>query len=80
VVFAIFKIEDRTLTLVGIQASSVEPPKHFGEISGFEDDRIFRFNLKKVEPLIFRDELKKVEPQGRLPSPPVPGSLVASGG
>jgi len=27
VVFAIFKIEDGTLTLVGIQATAVEPPK-----------------------------------------------------
>ena len=27
VVFAIFKIEDGTLTLAGIQASAVEPPK-----------------------------------------------------
>src|SRR6185436_8273901 len=63
VVFAIFKIEDGTLTLVGIQASAEQPPKTFGEIPGFEDKRIFRYKLKKVQPSIFRDELKKVQPQ-----------------
>lgn len=62
VVFAIFKVEDRTLTLAGIQASSVEPPKTFGEIPGVEDSRIFRYKLKKVESLIFRDEIKEVQP------------------
>jgi hypothetical protein len=56
VVFASFKIEDRTLTLAGIQASAVEPPKTFGEIPGVEDNRIFRYKLKKVQSLIFRDE------------------------
>ncbi len=50
VVFSIFKIEDGTLTLAGIQASSVEPPKTFGEIPGIEDSRIFRYTLKKVQP------------------------------
>jgi hypothetical protein len=50
VVFAIFKIEDGTLTLAGIQASAVEPPKTFGEIPGIEDNRIFRYTLKKVQP------------------------------
>lgn len=49
VVLAIFKIEDGTLTLVGIQASAVEPPKTFGEIPGVEDNRIFRYKLKKVQ-------------------------------
>ncbi len=58
VVFAIFKIEDGTLTLVGIQASAVEPPKTFGEIPGFEDNRIFRYKLKKAQPAIFRNELE----------------------
>ncbi len=48
VVFAIFKIEDGTLTLVGIQASGVEPPKTFGEIPGIQDERIFRYKLDKV--------------------------------
>ncbi len=62
VVFAIFKIEDGTLTLVGIQATAVEPPKTFGEIPGYEDNRIFRYNLKRVQPSILRDELKKVQP------------------
>ena len=57
-VFAIYKIEDGTLTLVGIQASAVEPPKTFGEIPGFEDKRIFRYKLKKVQPSIFRDKLQ----------------------
>lgn len=60
VVYAIFKIEDETLTLVGIQASAVEPPKTFGEIPGLDDDRIFRYKLKKAQPLLLRDELKKV--------------------
>lgn len=49
VVFAIFKIEDETLTLVGIQASAVEPPKTFGEIPGFDGNRIFRYVLKKTQ-------------------------------
>lgn len=55
VVFAIFKIEDGTLTLVGIQASSAEPPKTFGEIPGLDDNRIFRYKLKKAPPSIFSD-------------------------
>lgn len=50
VVFAIFKIEDETLTLAGIQASGAEPPKTFGEIPGLEDKRIFRYKLKKAQP------------------------------
>ena len=70
VVFAIFKIEDGTLTLVGIQASAVEPPKTFGEIPGFEDNRIFRYKLKKAQPSIFRDELNKVQPQRKVTQPP----------
>ncbi len=61
-VFAIYKIEDGTLTLVGIQASGVEPPKTFGEIPGFEDNRAFRYVLKKAPPSILRDEFKKVQP------------------
>jgi hypothetical protein len=48
VVFAIFKIEEETLTLVGIQATAAEPPKTFGEIPGFEDNRRFRYTLKKA--------------------------------
>ena len=53
VVFAIFKVEDETLTLVGIQASAAEPPKTFGEIPGFEDNRIFRYKLKKAQPSLW---------------------------
>ena len=60
VVFAIFKIEDGTLTLVGIQATAVEPPKTFGEIPGLEDNRLFRYELKKARPSILLDERKKV--------------------
>ena len=59
VVFAIFKIEYGTLTLVGIQATAAEPPKTFGEIPGFEDNRMFRYKLRKAQPSI-RDEPKKV--------------------
>lgn len=70
VVFAIFKIENGTLTLVGIQASAVEPPKTFGEFPGFEGNRIFRYKLKKVQPSIFRDDLKKVQPQKKFTQPP----------
>ena len=70
VVFAIFKIEDGTLTLVGIQASSAEPPKTFGEIPGFDNDRIFRYKLKKAQPSILRDEIKKVQPQKKVIQPP----------
>ena len=50
VVFAILKIEDETLTLVGIQATAVGPPKTFGEIPGFEDKGSFRYKLKKAQP------------------------------
>ena len=46
-VFAIFKVEEGTLTLVGIQATAAEPPKTFGEVPGFDDNRIFRYKLKK---------------------------------
>lgn len=53
VVFAIFKVEDETLTLVGIQASAKEPPKTFGEIPGIEDKSIFRYTLKKAQPSLF---------------------------
>ena len=56
VVFAIFKIEAETMTLVGIQAPSAEPPKTFGEIPGMDDERIFRYKLKKVQPSLLRGE------------------------
>jgi len=76
VVFAIFKIEDGTLTLVGIQASAVEPPKTFGEIPGLEDDRLFRYELRKAKPSIFRDELKNVQPQENVTQPPKANAIV----
>jgi len=50
VVLAIFKIEDGTLTLAGIQASAVQPPKSFGQGQGFEHNSMFRYDLKKVQP------------------------------
>lgn len=56
VVFAIFKIEAGTLTLVGIQATAAEPPKTFGEVPGFEDNRIFRYTLEKVQPSLAAPE------------------------
>jgi hypothetical protein len=49
-VFAIVKVEEGTLTLVGIQATAAEPPKTFGEFPFLEDNRIFRYTLKKVQP------------------------------
>src|SRR6185436_20415463 len=47
VVYAIVKIEDGTLNLVGIQATAGEPPKTIVEIPGFEDNRLFHYKLKK---------------------------------
>lgn len=58
-VFAIFKVEDGTLTLVGIQATAAEPPKTFGEFPAPENNRLFRYKLKKVQSSIVRDEIKK---------------------
>ncbi|HKH47966.1 MAG TPA: hypothetical protein VKM72_25185 [Thermoanaerobaculia bacterium] len=67
VVFAIFKIEDGTLTLAGIQASAAEPPKTFGGDQGSEDDPIFHYDPKSLgkdqafeDNPIFRYDLKKV--------------------
>lgn len=68
VVFAIFKVEDATLTLVGIQATAVEPPKTFGEFPGLDDNGAFRYEFKKVEPSVFRNEIEKSNPPS--PSPP----------
>lgn len=48
-VFANYKVEDGTLTLVGIQATAVEPPKNFGEFPGVQDNRMFRYKLRKVQ-------------------------------
>lgn len=56
VIHSIYKIEDGTLTLVGIQAVAAEPPKTFGEIPGFDDERIFRYKLKKVAPSLLRGQ------------------------
>ena len=59
-VYAIYKIEDGTLTLAGIQATAKEPPKTFGELPGFEDDRVFRYKLKKAQPSILGEGLNPV--------------------
>jgi uncharacterized protein (TIGR03067 family) len=74
VVFAIFKIEDGTLTLAGIQASAAKPPKTFGEDQG---NSIFHYdpkNLGKDQAFennsIFRYDLKKVQPQKKVAQPP----------
>lgn len=70
VVFAIFKIEDGTLTLAGIQSTAKEPPKTFGEIPGVEDNSIFRYKLKKAPPSMLREEFQKVQPQEKVTQPP----------
>jgi hypothetical protein len=49
-VFAIFKIEDGTLTLAGIQGSDIKKPDVFGLDQRFEDNPMFRYDLKKVQP------------------------------
>ena len=56
VVFAIFKIENGTLTLAGIPATLAgipatadQSPKPFGQESGFENNSMFRYDLKKVQ-------------------------------
>lgn len=72
VVRAMFKVEEETLTLVGIQASGVEPPKTFFEIPGWEDNRTFRYKLKRVPPPLVRDGLKEVGPQEKVTPPPKP--------
>ena len=48
VVFAIFKIEDGTLTLAGEQASAVEPPNAFPSAPGAGPS--FRYDLEKAQP------------------------------
>lgn len=51
VVFAIVKIEDGTLNLIGVQGTAVKPPpKVFSEIPGFENNSPFRYKLRKVQP------------------------------
>ena len=49
-VFAIFKIENGTLTLAGIPASADQSPKPFGQESGFENNSMFRYDLRKLQP------------------------------
>lgn len=61
-VFAIYKIEDETLTLVGFQTTAKEPPATFGDIPGLEDNGAFRYRLKRVQPSLLRDPLKGVQP------------------
>jgi len=77
VVFAIFKIEDGTLTLAGIQASAVEPPKTFGEDQGLKGNSVFRYDPKNFgkdqgfdDNPLFRYDLKKVQPQKKVAQPP----------
>ena len=48
VVFAIFKIEDGTLTLAGLQSSATEPPSTFPSATG--PGPLFRYDLKRVQP------------------------------
>jgi hypothetical protein len=82
VVFAIFKIEDGTLTLAGIQDSAVEPPKTFEEDKSLfkVEDATFNFVGRKPSVLdgplgfednsIFRYDLKKVQLQKKVTQPP----------
>lgn len=77
VVFAILKIQDGTLTLAGIQASAVQPPKTIGEDQGSKDNSMFGLDLKKPQGFennpMFRYDLKKVQPQEKVTQPPKPG-------
>jgi uncharacterized protein (TIGR03067 family) len=50
VVFAIFKIENGTLTLAGISESAVRSPRPSGQDPGFENNSLFRYDLRKVQP------------------------------
>ncbi len=50
VVVAIFKIEHETLTLAGISASAVQSPRSFGQDPAFENNSMFRYELRKVQP------------------------------
>ena len=47
---AIFKIENGTLTLAGISASAVQSPRPLGQDPGFENNSMFRYDLRKVQP------------------------------
>ena len=62
VVFAIFKIEDGTLTLAGNQYSTAEPPN-----STAEPPKTFP---STSEGPLFRHDLKKVQPQKKNTQPP----------
>ena len=53
VVTAILKIQNGTLTLAGIQDKNQEPPK---SIKAFEDNTMFRYALRKVQPQEKNDE------------------------
>ena len=50
VVFAIFKIENGTLTLAGISESDAQSPRLSGKDPGFENNSLFRYDLRKVRP------------------------------
>jgi uncharacterized protein (TIGR03067 family) len=81
VVLAIFKIEEETLTLAGIQASATDPPKTFGEDKPQFKIEDGPFNFVGREPIvpatpngfesnsIFRYDLKKVQPQKKNTEP-----------
>jgi hypothetical protein len=61
-VFAIFKIEDGTLTIAGLEGSALDPPKtidddqslfkfeDWNRSKAFEGNHTFRYILKKVQP------------------------------
>jgi uncharacterized protein (TIGR03067 family) len=49
VVFAIFKIENGTLTLAGISESAAQSPRPVGQEPGFENNSMFRYDLRKAE-------------------------------
>lgn len=66
VVHAIFKVEAETLTLIGIQATAVEPPQTFDEIPGSENSGVFRYTLKKVPPALVRDPIGNTHPRKRI--------------
>jgi len=49
-VFAIFKIENGKLILAGLPPSAVQSPTP-GQVPGFEDNPLFRYDLEKVQPM-----------------------------
>jgi hypothetical protein len=50
VVFAILKIQNGTLTLAAISDSAVQSPRPFGQDPGFENNSVFRYDLRKTQP------------------------------